>query len=236
MTTNGTLLDKLAWPLKDAGLMRINISLDSLKKERYNHITQTSMFERVMRGIQAAKEAGFDPIKINMVLLKGINTDEIFDMIEFCKENGFILQLIELIDTNVENKIFKKYHVNMNEIEDRLKPFAEKVYFREMQNRPVYIIDGTRVEIVKPMHNPAFCQNCTRLRMTYDGRLKPCLMDMTTVPLDTNKIDDKEHVMQKILEAIDLKEPFFKYDENGNVIQKQVDLDFTGETFQKCPY
>jgi len=172
LTTNGIYLEKRAKSLAAAGLDRVNISLDSLDPEIYKSITgcRDGDLDKVLRGIDAAIEAGLKPIKLNVVVLKE-NEKGIKDLIEFCKKKGLILQLIELLD--VEHA---KVAGDIEGIERDLQARAERVEIREMQRRKKYYVDGAEIEVVRPMDNTEFCANCTRLRVTSDGNLKPCLL------------------------------------------------------------
>ncbi len=216
LVTNGVLLDQDTCDrLKHAGLKRINISLDTLNPQAYFDITRKNVLNKVLEGIQNAQNSGLNPIKINTVLLKDINDTEIQEFIEFAMKTGVILQLIELMtfDENNDN-FFNRYHVDPSPIEEALKGIAEHIEVRQMQQRKRYHLnDGTVIEIVHPMHNSAFCANCKRLRVTSDGHLKPCLMrednliDILT-PIRRNISD--EEIYQQFLQAIALREPFFK--------------------------
>ncbi|MEM3063418.1 MAG: GTP 3',8-cyclase MoaA, partial [Nitrososphaerota archaeon] len=128
MSTNGSLLKELAKPLRKAGLNRVNISLPSLKKEVYEYITGGGKIENALEGIDAAIEAKLTPIKINTVLLKGINENEFYDFINFSKDKKLILQLIELVETTPD--FYKKYHVNLDKYENDIKEKALKIEIR----------------------------------------------------------------------------------------------------------
>ena len=172
MTTNGTLLGPLAHDLKRAGLSRVNISLDSLNPEKYRQITGTDKLSDVLEGIEAAKDAGLTPIKINMVLLKDINEDEIEDFINLVSgDRQLILQVIELMDLGT-----CPLHADLSELEDRIAAQSRKVITRRMHHRKKYCYDGAEIEFVRPFHNSNFCKFCNRLRVTSDGKLKPCLL------------------------------------------------------------
>jgi cyclic pyranopterin phosphate synthase len=179
LTTNATVLTKkLAEDLRDAGLSRINISLDTLKRREYEKITGKDCLDDALKGIKSAKDAGLYPIKLNMVLMKGINEDEIGPMFKFAKESGLILQLIEL-HTSKEGSLkdfYRVYHMDLTPIEEELRQRANKVVKRSLQNRCKYFIDGGEIEVVRPMHNTQFCRNCKRIRVTSQGELKPCLL------------------------------------------------------------
>jgi len=172
MTTNGTLLADIAQDLADAGLSRVNVSLDSLDHETYRKITGSDCLDDVLAGIDAAIDARLTPIKLNMVLLKGINEHEVDDFIRFVRGNrNLILQVIELMEfrdcTN---------HHELRELEAWLSRNSQEILTRRMHHRKKYCIDGAEVEVVRPLHNTEFCAFCNRLRVTSDGKLKPCLL------------------------------------------------------------
>ena len=197
-TTNGTLLKVRAQDLKDAGLDRVNISLDSLDPNNYKFITNSSqnMLDGVIDGIHSAVDAGLTPVKLNMVLLKGINDNEIYDMLDFTRKyNGqVILQLIELMDFNDVSQ----YQIDANSVENDLTMHAEEIRVRTMHRRKKYIIDGAEVELVRPVDNSEFCANCNRLRVTADGKLKPCLL------VNDNLVDVVDTSMEDMPEMLKL--------------------------------
>lgn len=177
LTTNGILLAERADELSEAGLDRVNISLDSLRKDTYKQITGVDALERVLDGVRAANNAGLVPIKLNTVLLRGINDHELDDMIRFAEKEGAILQLIELEASRekLNDGFYSRYHLDLHEIEEQLKIRAERIVSRKMHHRMKYYLP-TEVEVVRPMHNSEFCANCTRIRITSDGWVKPCLL------------------------------------------------------------
>jgi cyclic pyranopterin phosphate synthase len=190
LVTNGILLEKMARGLKKAGLQRLNIGLDSLCNSK------VKILDNISGGIKTVKEAGFDLVKINMVLLKGINDQEIAEMMKFSRENNFILQIIELINTNEE--FYQRYHVSLDEIEEDLIKRAEKVITRQYQDRKQYhLMDGTVVEIVRPVHNPDFCMNCHTLRVTHDFQFQPCLNRMDNIVPIGEDIEKALHEVMK---------------------------------------
>ncbi|MGB9854651.1 MAG: GTP 3',8-cyclase MoaA [Candidatus Bathyarchaeales archaeon] len=176
MTTNGTLIAPIATKLRANGLKRVNISLPTIDGETYCKLTGGRL-EDVLKGVKAAVEAGLNPVKLNMLILKSVNDYQVPEMINFAKETGAILQLIELEPINISEEYYFTYHKPLDEYEEMLKQKALKVENRRfMQNRRIYHLPGVKVEIVHPIENTDFCQNCTRLRVTSDGKLKPCLM------------------------------------------------------------
>jgi len=176
MTTNGTKLASLAKELYGAGLRRVNISLPTTDEEIYEKLTGGAV-ENALRGVEAALETGFSPVKINMLVLKGVNDDSVFDMIDFAGKSGAILQLIELERINITDSYYSTYHKSLEEYEDVLEQKALKTEVRHfMQNRHIYQLPSSKVEVIRPMENAEFCMHCTRLRVTSHGRLKTCLM------------------------------------------------------------
>jgi cyclic pyranopterin phosphate synthase len=150
LTTNGVLLDKMAGPLKQAGIDRINISLDTLDPEKYKRLTRIGDIKHVLRGIDATIEAGFQNTKINMVLIPGFNDDEVESMQAFCREKGFVLQRIN--------------HYSLVNIDS-----IDRNYTAE---------------------RPLECSECNRIRLTADGKLKPCLFSDLEIPLDFDNLGE----------------------------------------------
>jgi cyclic pyranopterin phosphate synthase len=204
LTTNGTLLADCASALKDAGLRRVNVSLDSLNPETYKKITGIDRLSDVLAGIEAALDAGLTPVKLNMVVLEGINDSEIDDFLAYVRGNRhLVLQLIELMHFNDCN-----YHGDLHGLEDSLASRSKEIITRRMHHRKKYCLDGAEVEVVRPRHNTEFCAFCNRLRVTSDGKLKPCLL-RTDNHID---IRGKKGVELEALfrEAVSLREPFYK--------------------------
>jgi cyclic pyranopterin phosphate synthase len=204
LTTNGTLLADCAAALKDAGLRRVNVSLDSLNPETYKKITGIDRLSDVLAGIEAALDAGLTPVKLNMVVLEGINDSEIDDFLAYVRGNRhLVLQLIELMHFNDCN-----YHGDLHGLEDSLASRSKEIITRRMHHRKKYCLDGAEVEVVRPRHNTEFCAFCNRLRVTSDGKLKPCLL-RTDNHID---IRGKKGVELEALfrEAVSLREPFYK--------------------------
>lgn len=212
MSTNGSLLKELAKPLRKAGLNRVNISLPSLKKEVYEYITGGGKIENALEGIDAAIEAKLTPIKINTVILKGINENEFYDFINFSKDKKVILQLIELVETTPY--FYEKYHVNLDKYENEIKEKALKIEVRDLHNRKKYKLDNNvEIEFVKPMHNSLFCLKCDRIRITPDGKFKTCLfvnnglIDFLT---SMRNEENDEKIIELLKKAISLRKPYFK--------------------------
>jgi len=176
MTTNGTLLEPLAKELRLSGLKRVNINLPTLDGETYCKLTGGRL-ENVLGGVKAAVEAGLNPVKLNMLVLKGVNDSHVPEMMDFAGKIGAVLQLIELEPINVSSEYYMAFHKPLDEYEEMLRQKAVKVEARKyMQNRRVYHLPDVKVEVVHSIENTEFCMHCTRLRVTSDGKLKPCLM------------------------------------------------------------
>jgi cyclic pyranopterin phosphate synthase len=215
LTTNGVLLGKYAEQLYNAGLTRVNVSFDTLNPETYKRITKRDYMGLAKKGIEKAVKAGLNPVKVNMVVMKGINDDEIWDMFRFCKDTGAILQLIELLKTEncQESEFFDEYHYDMGELENELTKISNRVKTRRfMQDRKKYFVNGGEIEIVRPMDNTEFCKNCTRLRITPDGKIKPCLLrnDNLVDLIEPMRSGFSDEELKKVfLKAIGNREPYF---------------------------
>jgi cyclic pyranopterin phosphate synthase len=204
LTTNGTLLADLAPGLKSSGLRRVNVSLDSLNPETYNKITGTDKLSDVLDGIAAALDVGLTPVKLNMVVLAGVNDNEVDDFLAYVRGNrNLVLQLIELMHFNNCN-----YHGDLNGLEETLASRSKQIITRRMHHRKKYCLDGAEVEVVRPLHNTEFCAFCNRLRVTSDGKFKPCLLRTDNhVETRGKKGAELEALFQK---AVSLREPFYK--------------------------
>jgi cyclic pyranopterin phosphate synthase len=204
MTTNGTLLADMAADLRDAGLSRVNVSLDSLDPATYKEITGCDRLDDVLEGITAALDAGLTPVKLNMVMLKGINEAELDDFLRFVRGNrDLVLQVIELMD-------FRDcaHHADLNGLEKDLAERSTQILTRRMHHRKKYCLDGAEVEVVRPLHNTEFCAFCNRLRVTSDGKLKPCLLRSDNhVDIAGKRGEDLEDLFK---EAAKRRAPFFR--------------------------
>lgn len=214
MTTNGVLLEKYAQDLKDVGLDRVNVSLDTLNPETYQFISKKNYLDSAKKGILKSVEVGFYPVKINMVIMKDINQFEIKDMFKFCKDNNIVLQLIELIESeNCEDDEFSaEYHYNLDTVEEELSNIADNIKTRKfMQGRKKYYINGGEIEVVKPVDNSNFCANCSRLRITPDGKIKPCLLrndNLVELISHVRNNESEEKLEEIFIKGIDNRKPF----------------------------
>lgn len=204
ITTNGVLLEGIAADLKRAGLKRLNVSLDSLNHETYKRITGSDRLSEVLAGIDAATGAGLKPIKLNMVVLSGINETEVEDFFAFVRgRRDLVLQLIELMHFSGCTE-----HGDLAILEKDLEKRSKTIITRRMHHRKKYCLDGAEVEVVRPLHNTEFCAFCNRLRVTSDGKLKPCLLRADN-HLDIRGKQGKE-LEDLFRKAVALREPFYK--------------------------
>ena len=213
MTTNALLLPEKAVALKEAGLKRVNISLHSLKRETVKKIAGVDCLDGVKAGIRAANEADLKPIKLNFVVMKGLNSDEIPNMLRFSAETGAILQLIEYqsLERGVER--WGDLYYDLTPLERVWDREAVSVEEQVMHKRKRYTLaDGATVEIVRPIHNTVFCTNCNRLRLTSDGSLKPCLMrwdNLVPVVQLLRSGVEKEELIEAFRLATSLRAPYW---------------------------
>ena len=174
MTTNGYLLANIAKDLKNAGLKRINVSLDSLKPDVAAKIAGKDVLENVLAGIEAALEAGLK-VKINMVPLKGVNEDEIIDVLEYCKVRGMQVRFIEYMENVHAHSELKGMHGK--EILQKIKEKYAIQKIGRQGSSPAFLYklsDGYTFGLIDP-HKHDFCESCNRIRLTAEGYLIPCL-------------------------------------------------------------
>lgn len=177
MTTNGFFLKERINELVGVGLNRVNVSLHSLKPERFEFITGVNGLAKVTSGIKEAVNYDLNKVKVNFVALKGINDDEILDIIKFAEGLGVHVQLIELHPVGRGKNVFTDYHTSLGSTLKYLHDNSSRVMIRgELHNRPIFLLpSGITVEVVRPVLNPIFCAGCSRIRVAPDGGLMPCL-------------------------------------------------------------
>lgn len=207
LSTNATQLKKMADKLRSAGVTRLNVSLDSLRPETVERINGRPVLDEVLAGLEAARAAGFTPIKINMVVM-GDNVDEIDDMVAFCMENGYVLRLIELMPMGETAR--RMGYVDLQPIKRRLQErfgLVDTVLPGGGPARYLGTSDGRfTVGFITPL-SQHFCATCNRVRLTVDGQLHLCLgqedrVDFRTLLRGGASDDDLEAT---IVQAIDLK-------------------------------
>lgn len=173
LTTNGSLLPRMAVPLREAGVDRLNISLDTLKPDRFRAMTQTGELSQVLSGISAAEAAGFDRLKLNVVLIGGFNEDEIGDLLALTLDNPWELRFIELMPMGPCSRWGKGCFLSGGTVLERA-PSLEPIDSQGVARR--YRLPGAKgtVGLIAPLSR-SFCTECRRIRVTADGRLKGCL-------------------------------------------------------------
>lgn len=227
LTTNALLLEKMARSLKRAGLNRVNISLDALAPSTFNKITGGSDLKRVLKGIDAAVAEGLTPIKINMVVIKGINDDELIPMIEFCMEKKVILRLIEFMPIGKAALSMKKHFMPVDEIRERIsrKFPLEKTTLRGPGPAWYEYVkgDGLMIGFISAVSRH-FCETCNRIRLTANGMLHLCLghenrVDLAEVVRTPGvSIEDLKNVIRK---AVWNKPKIHCFDKNGSTANRQ---------------
>ena len=181
ITTNGVLLDELAVPLKEAGVDRVNISLDTLDPEKFRALTRCGELEQVLRGIEAAHAAGLTPIKINAVLMGGFNDDEIVPLVELTRERDLHVRFIELMPIGPGAAFAPEAFVPCTEVLERVPELVPDG--TSGVSRVYRLPDGAgTVGLITPISHE-FCSECDRIRVTSDGKLKPCLHSKQEISL-----------------------------------------------------
>lgn len=229
LSTNAVQLKRYADELKQANISRLNVSLDSLNAQRFKEITNGGKLEKVLDGLMAAKEAGFNPIKINTVLMKGINDHEAEDLVEFCIEHGFTLRFIETMPVGDTGRQASHQYVNLQEIKQRLANKYELIPGVMPGGGPARYMQvaGTdlRIGFITPL-SQHFCETCNRVRLTADGTLYLCLGQTDKValrPLLRNGISDNQ-LKQVILDAIAMKPERHEFNEKPQQIVRFMSL------------
>ena len=197
MTTNGMLLSSMANDLLNAGVDRLNISLDTLNKEKYKKITRGGNIDDVLKGIKKAKEVGFKNIKINVVLIGGFNDDEILDFIKFSNDNNVIVRFIELMKIG-ESRNFPKQSFISNDIVLEKCPKLEFVNNDGVSK--IYKYKNAIIGLISPISHE-FCNSCSRIRLTSDGKIKPCLHSFNEIDLNNLHGDLLEETLKKAISS-----------------------------------
>lgn len=182
VTTNGHLLPDLAAPLKAAGLRRVTVSMDAVDPGGFARITRVANgFENVLAGIRAARRAGLDPVKVNCVLLRGFNEDQIVEFARFSRDEGVVVRFIEFMPLEEDRVWSPEVVVTMDEILEALNSFRP---VRQLPNalsetaRRYTFDDGLgEIGIIAPVSHP-FCGHCSRIRLTSDGKIRTCLFSL----------------------------------------------------------
>lgn len=202
MTTNAVLLQKYAKDLKKAGLMRLNISLDSLKGDRLKEICGIENTGIIYKGIELAIESGYSPIRVNTILMRGTNDDEIEDFINLTKDKPIDVRFLELMPMSEFGEENQNKTIKSVEVLDKFKNLVADT--QNFRNGPAeyYKVEGYkgRVGFISPISH-SFCESCNRIRLTSDGKLRPCLGNNGEVDI-LNNIRNNENLEQIISDII----------------------------------
>ena len=214
LTTNGIGLIKQAQALYDAGLRRINVSLDTLNEEKFEQMTRRKVLSRVLEGLKAAHACGFNPIKINAVAMRGFTDDEIVDLATFARQNDYQLRFIEFMPLDADDVWGRNMYIPGKEIIGKinavypLTPVTQDGDAKsDTAQRYRFSDSGNEVGVISSVSEP-FCENCNRVRITADGKFRTCLFSLTETDLLTplrEGAPDKA-IMELILDAVAQKE------------------------------
>lgn len=227
LTTNGVLLKDYAQKLKDAGLKRVNVSLDSLKRDRFEKMTRGDNLKEVLEGLEEAQKVGLTPVKLNMVVIKDFNDDEVVDFALMSKTKPYHIRYIEYMPFNTQEGWQRDKCITAKEIKERIEKAVEPL-------EPVVDTDGAagparryrfhgapgEIGLISPV-SEHFCGSCNRLRLTSDGKLRTCLFSDNEIDLRTPLRDGSpDEVIEKILLAAVREKP------KGHSINENI--------FKKC--
>jgi cyclic pyranopterin phosphate synthase len=201
ITTNGILLPEMAEDLKQAGLKRVNISLDTLDKEKFKTITRTGDLDKVIEGIHKCLALGIEPVKINTVLMKGINDDEIMDFLELSRELPIEIRFIELMPIGEGAKIYEKSKLSFKDIIAEY-PELIKVEQDKSSTAQLYRLEGAKGKVgsISPI-SCKFCSECNKIRLTSTGKLKQCLHSKEEINIK-EYLQDEEQLIGALKAAI----------------------------------
>jgi len=234
LTTNGVLLEHYASELADAGLHRVNVSLDSLRSDRYREITRGGDISRVMKGIEAAEEAGLMPVKINMVPVRGFNGDEIGEFARITRDTPYHVRFIEFMPIGGRELWSPEKYIATDEIKatvERAGPLFPVRVRRTGPARYFRFADAPGVIGFISALTHHFCEDCNRLRITSDGKLRPCLFSETEIDLKpalrgASTPSDKE--IERLLRlAIEIKPERHMLDESRELLPDGSTLSLT---------
>ncbi len=221
ITTNGLLLPKYAKDLRKSGIKRVNISLDTFDEEKYRHITRGGELGRALAGIEAAMEAGFEKVKINVVLMKGFNDDEISRFADITKDRPIDVRFIELMPFAGQQEFANGKYLSGTAVLDTCKGLTEEE--RDDPSSPARYFRFTgaqgRVGLIEPMSHK-FCGQCNRIRITADGHVLSCLHSRNEVDLKP-ALGDEEALRDLILSAI-TKKPMRHHLTEGQLMERDM--------------
>lgn len=222
MTTNGLLLAQYAEDLKKAGLNRVNISIDSLRHTRYKNITRGGDLDQVTAGINAAVKAGLTPVKLNVVAMRGFNDDEIMDFVQLTYQHDYEIRFIELMPIGTALKDCEYGYISCEELKEKmpaLRPVDNGSGVAELFKYP-----GAKGKIgfITPISS-CFCEECNKLRLTSDGKIKTCLHSGQEIDLKVALDENTEDALVAMIqEAIEGKEKKHLLGEGGEPIAREM--------------
>jgi cyclic pyranopterin phosphate synthase len=229
LSTNAVQLKRYANQLRQANVSRLNVSLDSLNPQRFKEITNGGKLEKVIDGLMAARAAGFSPIKINTVLMQGINDDESEDLVAFCIEHGFTLRFIETMPIGNTGRNASSYYISLQVIKERLAKKYELIPGMMPGGGPARYVQvaGTdlRIGFITPL-SQHFCESCNRVRLAADGTLYLCLGQSDKVelrPLLRAGIND-EQLKQVIVNSIAMKPERHEFNEKPQQVVRFMSM------------
>ncbi|RKU29515.1 GTP 3',8-cyclase MoaA [Candidatus Poribacteria bacterium] len=214
LTTNGIGLITQAEALYEAGLRRINVSLDTLNEEKFEQMTRRKVLSRVLKGLKTAHECGFNPIKVNAVAMRGFTDDEIVDLATFARENNYQLRFIEFMPLDADDIWGRNMFIPGKEIIDRINNVypLEQMHLNgdaisDTAQRYRFADNGNEVGVIPSVSEP-FCDNCNRIRLTADGKFRTCLFSITEIDLLTPLRQGADDVVIEnlIIDAVAKKE------------------------------
>lgn len=228
MTTNGVLLDKFAKPLRDAGMSRINISIDSLRADRFKTLTRFGQLDDVLRGIDAARDAQFDKIKLNAVVLKGTNDDEVIELTQFAVDKGLDISFIEEMPLGeIDGHLRTETAIESRSLRDQLSDHfnLEASDHKDLASGPSRYLkianSDSKVGFISPMSDN-FCGSCNRVRVTAEGLLLLCLGNEHSLDLRAIVRDDPAKLKDAIIASMQRKPERHYFDPNDITITRHM--------------
>ena len=220
ITTNGSLLTKYSNDLLKAGVDRLNISLDTLNAERFNYIAGANMFDQTMAGIRTAIRTDFKQVKINAVMIKGFNDDELIDFVNFAAEENIIMRFIEFMPVGNHDLWNKENIVTSEMILKQLAHLNPEKLGKDKNTGPAVnykLSNGATIGVITPI-TKHFCDDCDKVRLTYDGYIRSCLLDDREVDINNViKNRDTDMLIECIKEALAIKSK--EYDKNSTEVK-----------------
>jgi cyclic pyranopterin phosphate synthase len=217
ITTNGILLKQYAEALKTAGLKRVNISLDTMDEEKYKQITRGGRLKDVLEGIEEAKKMNFFPIKLNVVVINGFNDEEAVDFAKLTLSENIDVRFIELMPIGQASKWAKRKFISNEVIKERIQGLMPIDHEDKSSPAKYYKLPGAQGKIgfINPISSH-FCKECNRIRLTADGKIKPCLHSDQEIDVKSVLRENKEKLTEVIKNAIMAKPEHHTLNEKNN--------------------